>query len=53
MSQVAQLYRELVTPAPEGDGKAAPELRRGAFENAGLGEPIQTLIEKVAGIHTK
>jgi alkylhydroperoxidase family enzyme len=32
----------------EGDGKATPELRRAAFDNAGLREPIQTLIEKVA-----
>jgi uncharacterized protein (UPF0210 family) len=48
MSEIAQLQRELVARVLEGDGEAAPELRRAAFENAGVGEPIQTLIEKVA-----
>ncbi|MGB7166156.1 MAG: hypothetical protein WBD70_24035 [Mycobacterium sp.] len=49
MSEITQLHRELVARVLEGDGKAAPELRRAAFEDAGLGEPIQTLIDKVAG----
>jgi hypothetical protein len=49
MSEVAPPHCELVARVLEGDGKAAPELRRAAFDNAGLGEPIQTLIEKVAG----
>jgi hypothetical protein len=48
MSEIAQLHRELVARVLEGDGKAAPELRRAAFENARLGEPVLTLIEKVA-----
>jgi alkylhydroperoxidase family enzyme len=48
MSEIASLYRKLVARVLEGDGKSAPELRRAAFENAGLGEPIRTLIEKVA-----
>ena len=48
MSEIAQLQRELVARMLEGDGKAAPELRRAAFDNAGFSEPIQTLIEKVA-----
>ena len=48
MSEIAQLQRELVARVLEGDGKAAPELRHAAFENAGFGEPVQTLIEKVA-----
>lgn len=48
MTEIAQLHRELVDRVLEGDGKAAPELRRAAFENAGLSEPIRTLIEKVA-----
>ncbi len=48
MAEIAELHRELVARVLEGDGKAAPELRRAAFENAGLSEPIRTLIDKVA-----
>lgn len=48
MVEIARLHRELVARVLEGDGKAAPELRRAAFDNAGLDEPIRTLIEKVA-----
>ena len=48
MVEVVQLHRELVARVLEGNGNAAPELRRAAFENAGLGEPIRTLIDKVA-----
>jgi alkylhydroperoxidase family enzyme len=48
MAEITQLHRELVARLLEGDGKAAPELRRAAFENADLSEPIRTLIEKVA-----
>ncbi len=32
----------------EGDGKASPAQRRAAFNNTGLGEPLSTLIDKVA-----
>src|SRR5260370_8187238 len=32
----------------EGDGRAARAERRAAFENAGLAEPLRTLIDKVA-----
>jgi hypothetical protein len=48
MAEIAQLHRELVARVLDGNGKAAPELRRAAFENAGLSEPIRTLIDKVA-----
>jgi alkylhydroperoxidase/carboxymuconolactone decarboxylase family protein YurZ len=48
MVEIAQLHRELVARVLEGSGKAPAELRRAAFENAGLDEPIRTLIEKVA-----
>jgi hypothetical protein len=48
VAEIAQLHRELVARVLEGDGKAAPELRRAAFENAGLSEPIRALIDKVA-----
>jgi hypothetical protein len=49
MVEIAQLHRELVARVLRGNGKAASELRRAAFDNAGLSEPIRTLIEKVAG----
>lgn len=48
MVEITQLHRDLVTRVLGGDGKATAELRRAAFENAGLNEPIRTLIEKVA-----
>ena len=48
MAEIAQLHRELVARMLEGNGKATAELRRAAFENADLNEPIRTLIEKVA-----
>jgi uncharacterized protein (UPF0210 family) len=48
MSEIAQLHRELVARILGGDGKAASELRRAAFQNTGLGQPIRTLIDKVA-----
>lgn len=48
VAEIAQLHGELVARVLKGKGKAAPELRRAAFENAGLSEPIRTLVEKVA-----
>lgn len=48
MAEIAQLHRELVARVLEGNGKATAQLRRAAFENADLNEPIRTLIEKVA-----
>jgi hypothetical protein len=48
VAEIAQLHRELVVRVLDGNGKATTELRRAAFENAGLNEPIRTLIEKVA-----
>ncbi len=40
--------KALVTRVLEGDGRASRAQRRGAFENAGLAEPLRTLIVKVA-----
>ena len=48
MTEIAQLHSEMVARVLDGKGKAAPALRRAAFENADLGEPTSTLIEKVA-----
>ena len=41
-------HRALVTRVLEGDGRSARAERRAAFENAGLAEPLRTLIDKVA-----
>ena len=48
MGYIARLHRELVKRVLESDATATPELRRAAFENADLSEPIRTLIAKVA-----
>ena len=40
--------RALVTRVLEGDGRAPAELRRAAFENAELAEPLRTLVARVA-----
>ena len=41
-------HRAVVIRVLEGDGQASRDARRAAFENAGLGEPLRTLIDKVA-----
>ena len=41
-------HQALVTRVLEGDGRAARAERRAAFANAGLAEPLRTLIDKVA-----
>jgi hypothetical protein len=48
MTDITQLHRELVNRALDGDAQASRELRLAAFDNAGLEEPMATLIEKVA-----
>lgn len=41
-------HKALVTRVLEGDGRAEREVRRAAFENVGLTEPLRTLIDKTA-----
>ncbi len=48
MTDITPLHRALIARVLDGDAKAPPELRRAAFDNAGLSEPMLTLIEKVA-----
>jgi alkylhydroperoxidase family enzyme len=48
MSDITELHRALIARVLEGDGTAPREMRHAAFENAGLGEPIRTLIDTVA-----
>ena len=48
MTDISRLHRELVTRVLESDATAPPELRRGAFDDTGLDEPVATLTTKVA-----
>ena len=48
MSDITGARRALVARILEGDGRASLAQRRAAFDNAGLPEPLRTLIEKVA-----
>ena len=48
MTDIAQLHRELVARVLGGDGMAPPDLRRAAFDDANLDEPLRTLVDKVA-----
>src|SRR5262249_55447975 len=48
MSDITQASKALVARMVEGDGRASHAQRRAAFDNAGLAEPLSTLIDKVA-----
>jgi alkylhydroperoxidase family enzyme len=48
MSDIRQARQAVVARILEGDGQASHVQRRAAFANAGLAEPLRTLIDKVA-----
>jgi len=48
MSNIAQARRAVVARILEGEGRASHALRRAAFDNAGLVEPLSSLIDKIA-----
>lgn len=48
MTDIARLHHELVTRVLGSGGTAPPELRRAAFDDAGLDEPLRSLVTKVA-----
>ena len=48
MSEIRQARKAVVARILEGDGKASSAQRRAAFNNTGLGEPLSTLIDKLA-----
>jgi hypothetical protein len=48
MSDITPARKALVTRILEEDGMASHAQRRAAFDNAGLAEPLRTLIDKVA-----
>jgi hypothetical protein len=47
MADITETRKALVARILEGKGTAPPAQRRAAFENAGLAEPVGTLIDKV------
>ena len=48
MPDITQARQALVQRILEGGGEASPQQRRGAYDNAGLAEPLRALIDKVA-----
>jgi hypothetical protein len=48
MSNITNARKVLVTRILEGEGRAPHAQRKAAFDNAGLAEPLRTLIGKVA-----
>ncbi len=48
MSDITELHRALLDRILRKDGTAPRGLRRAAYDNAGLEEPISTLVDKVA-----
>jgi hypothetical protein len=48
MSDIRQARKAVVARILDRDGKASPAQRRAAFNSTGLGEPLSTLIDKVA-----
>ena len=48
MTRISEARRLLVARILEGDGRASPQLRRAAFANAELSEPLRALIDTIA-----
>ena len=48
MANIVEARRALVARILEREGRASPALRRAAFDNTGLAEPLATLVERVA-----
>ena len=48
MADISSLHSSLIARVLEGDGEASREIRRAAFDNARLAEPISQFVEKVA-----
>lgn len=48
MTDIGRIYGTLVDRVVDGDAETSSELRRAAFRDGDLDEPIRTLTEKVA-----
>ena len=49
MSDIDQARSALLRRILEGEGKASSSVRRAAFDNKGLADPLSRLVAKVAG----
>ncbi|HLZ47065.1 MAG TPA: hypothetical protein VKR80_00265 [Candidatus Limnocylindria bacterium] len=49
MTDIGRAREALLSRILEGDGRASRAQRRAAYDNTAIGEPIGTLIQKVAG----
>jgi hypothetical protein len=50
MSDIRQPREALVARILEGDGRVSHADRRAAFDNAGLAEPLSSLVDKVSKV---
>jgi hypothetical protein len=48
VADITQLRKALVARILQGDGRVSHAQRRAAFDDAGLAEPLKTLIDKIA-----
>jgi alkylhydroperoxidase family enzyme len=48
LSDIASLHVALVARVLEGEGRATREIRRRAFDNVGLAEPVRAFVDNVA-----
>ena len=48
MADITALHNSIVARVLEGKGRASTDIRRRAFDNRGLPEPISQFVEKVA-----
>jgi hypothetical protein len=48
MTDTGRLRQTLIERMLDGEGMASRSERRSAFENAGLAEPVKSLVQKVA-----
>jgi hypothetical protein len=47
MANIIEARKELIARILEGDGMASPAQRRAALDHSAIGEPLNTLIDKV------
>jgi hypothetical protein len=48
MANITAARKEVITRVLEGEGASSKGQRRGAFDDAGLAEPLSTLVRKIA-----
>jgi hypothetical protein len=48
LADISSLHSALVAGILEGEGRASPEIRRAAFANEGLDEPLGQFVDRVA-----